>query len=305
LLSTGTSKQDPLASALIQRARKRLPGSADGRPLGEGDGWRAVDIVCTYGAEDRPFEERTSAITIALVLAGTFAYRGERGPWLMSPGALLLGNAGDAFECSHQYGSGDRCLSFQFDSDLFERIAYDAGASDHRLEGGRLPPLRMLSPLAARARLAVAAGHGSGLYSWPSLAVEGIALEIGAAVATIMAGGQRELPTRATRDAGRIARVLRRMESVSAEPVTIADLASAAGLSSYHFLRTFKRVTGVTPHQWLLRARLRDAAMHLVASSRPITEIALDVGFDDLSNFIRSFRAEFGVSPRQYRTALR
>jgi AraC-like DNA-binding protein len=76
-----------------------------------------------------------------------------------------------------------------------------------------------------------------------------------------------------------------------------------AKLSSYHFLRSFKAVTGVTPHQWLLRARLRAAAEKLAASKMPVTDIALDVGFDDLSNFIRTFRAEFGASPRQYRLA--
>jgi AraC family transcriptional regulator len=74
-----------------------------------------------------------------------------------------------------------------------------------------------------------------------------------------------------------------------------------AGLSPFHFLRTFTRVTGITPHQWLLRARLHDAARRLVETRAPVTDIALDVGFDDLSNFIRTFRAEFGVSPTRYR----
>jgi AraC-like DNA-binding protein len=78
-------------------------------------------------------------------------------------------------------------------------------------------------------------------------------------------------------------------------------MARIAGLSRYHFLRTFKAVTGITPHQWLLRARLRDAARRLATSRDPVTEIALDVGFEDLSNFIRSFRSEFGVSPSRYR----
>lgn len=91
------------------------------------------------------------------------------------------------------------------------------------------------------------------------------------------------------------------MESRAEEPHSLTELARTAGLSRYHFLRTFRSVTGVTPHQWLLRARLRDAARRLVTSRAPVTEIALDVGFDDLSNFIRSFRAEFGLSPSRYR----
>jgi AraC-like DNA-binding protein len=84
---------------------------------------------------------------------------------------------------------------------------------------------------------------------------------------------------------------------------TVAGLARLAAMSPYHFLRTFKIVTGTTPHQWLLRARLRAAAQRLAAGGERITDIALEVGFEDLSNFVRSFRAEFGLSPRAYRAA--
>jgi AraC family transcriptional regulator len=97
--------------------------------------------------------------------------------------------------------------------------------------------------------------------------------------------------------------VLRWLASHACEPHSLAELARRAGLSPYHFLRTFKRVAGVTPHQWLLRARLREAARRLGAGRQPVTEIALDVGFEDLSNFMRAFRAEFGTSPRRYRLA--
>jgi len=95
--------------------------------------------------------------------------------------------------------------------------------------------------------------------------------------------------------------VLRELEAHAAEPQSLATMARTAGLGRHHFLRAFKAVTGVTPHQWVLRARLRDAAVRLRSTRAPVTEIALDVGFDDLSNFIRTFRAEFGVSPRHYR----
>lgn len=72
-------------------------------------------------------------------------------------------------------------------------------------------------------------------------------------------------------------------------------------MSRYHFLRTFTRVIGATPHQWLLRVRLREAARRLATTRAPVTEVALASGFDDLSNFIRTFRCEFGSSPREFR----
>jgi AraC-like DNA-binding protein len=156
------------------------------------------------------------------------------------------------------------------------------------LDHDRLPPLRALAPLTARARTTLERSDS----------FEEIALELAGTVLQVTSPGHRDTTGK---DAGRVARVLRLLEAHSDEPLTLAALARTAGLSRYHFLRTFKHVTGVTPHQWLLRARLRDAARRLASSRTPVTDIALDVGFNDLSNFIRTFRAEFGVSPRTYR----
>jgi AraC-like DNA-binding protein len=82
-------------------------------------------------------------------------------------------------------------------------------------------------------------------------------------------------------------------------------VARTSGLSAFHFLRLFTKVLGVTPHQYLLRSRLRRAAQLLADESLPITGIALDVGFNDLSNFVRTFRRAAGVSPRGFRAAAR
>ena len=71
---------------------------------------------------------------------------------------------------------------------------------------------------------------------------------------------------------GRLTEVLRYMAAHSAAPHKLAGLAGMAHLSPYHFLRSFKAATGVTPHQWLLRARLRDAAEKLATTKAPVTE---------------------------------
>src|SRR2546429_8718771 len=68
------------------------------------------------------FEEQHPSFTIAVVVAGTFQYRASlNGPGLaeelMTPGSLLLGNAGQCFECGHEHGLGDRCLSFRYSRD--------------------------------------------------------------------------------------------------------------------------------------------------------------------------------------------
>ena len=80
--------------------------------------------------------------------------RDRHGTSLLSEGSLFLVEAGRCFVCSHRHGEGDRCLSFQFEPELFERIAHDAGAKPE-FAHNRLPPLRALARLAARARLAM------------------------------------------------------------------------------------------------------------------------------------------------------
>jgi len=64
-------------------------------------------------------------------------------------------------------------------------------------------------------------------------------------------------------------------------------------------------VLGVSPHQYLVRARLRNAARLLVETDAAVTSIAYESGFADLSNFMRSFRRVAGATPREFRKAAR
>lgn len=73
-------------------------------------------------------------------------------------------------------------------------------------------------------------------------------------------------------------------------------------MSKYHFLRTFRRVVGVTPYKFLLGIRLRRAAIRLRTTPAPVSTVAFEVGFGDLSTFNARFRDVFGASPRAYRT---
>jgi transcriptional regulator GlxA family with amidase domain len=95
------------------------------------------------------------------------------------------------------------------------------------------------------------------------------------------------------------------IEAYADQPLDLERSARQAGLSPYHFLRLFAAVLGVTPHQYLVRARLRRAAGLLVEDDRPITAVAFDVGFGDLSNFVRTFHRVAGLSPRHFRQMAR
>ena len=93
------------------------------------------------------------------------------------------------------------------------------------------------------------------------------------------------------------------IDAHAADPIDLESAAAETGLSPFHFLRLFARVLGVTPHQYLIRSRLRCAARLLAEVPRSVTDIAYDVGFGDLSNFVRSFHRAAGVSPRGFRRA--
>ena len=284
-----------LDSALALRRAHGTPGGTSPRVIAAGDDWTVADVLCTCGPDDRPFEERHERYAIAAVLAGSFEYRSPLGSALMTPGSLMLGNSGQRFECGHAHGEGDRCVSFWYASDLFEQIASDAGL--RRAAAGfavaRVPPLRELSALVTSAAVGIARPDQT---AWEELSIRlaAHALRLSARVSFAPSGSPPNAEAHVTR-------AVRTIDRYPASQWALSSLADAAGLSRYHFLRTFDRITGVTPHQYVLRARLREAALRLVRESGSVLDIALDCGFGDVSNFNRAFRNEFGVSPRAYR----
>ena len=304
-------------------ARRAATGAAACHPtcrvLARGEGWAVQDLICASGPQDPIFEERHGDVTIAMVLAGTFQYRGsarqsfangssaKRGSVksgsangairheLMTPGSLLLGNARQSFEVGHEHAAGDRCLSFQFAPEYFERIASDAGVK--KTERGfrvlRLPPLRELSSLIARAR--------AGLEYSADTPWEELSVELAAATVRVERGISSHADNAPPSAIARVTRSVRAIEQRPDGALGLGSLAREAGLSPYHFLRTFERLTGITPHQYVRRARLRDAASRLAMEREKVLDIAYDCGFGDVSNFNRAFRNEFGVSPMTWK----
>ena len=279
--------------AVAERARQGSSGGTTARMVSSGNGWTVADVICTAGPNDRPFEESHEYYSIALVTAGTFQYRARKGEALLTPGSLMLVNAGQCFQCGHEHAAGDRCLAFLYDPPYFERIAADVGGRGRDLEfkSASIPALKELSPLIAHSCAGLV---GAPTVDWQelSLSVAGHALQIAAGFSSA------SIPLGAS---DRVTRAVRVIERDLYGPLTLDRLADESRLSPFHFLRTFEKITGLTPHRYILRARLRAAAAQLEGESRRVLDIALDCGFGDVSNFNRAFRAEFGVSPRAYR----
>lgn len=264
--------------------------------LAFGQGWSVSDVVCDHVPRDRAFVEEHAQTCIAAVTRGSFQYRTQAGSAVLVPGALLLGDAGSCFECGHEHAQGDRCLAFHFTPAFFESVAAGVpGARKTRFACGSLPPTGELVGLLAEAEVA--------RDERDTAALEEIAMRLAGAVLTVTA--HRRTPARrpSARDERRITIAVRRIEAQADEVLGLSTLARVAAMSPYHFLRTFRQVTGMTPHQYVLHTRLHRAAQWLRATAVPVSSIALEAGFNDLATFNRRFRRLIGMTPSAFRAA--
>jgi AraC-like DNA-binding protein len=85
------------------------------------------------------------------------------------------------------------------------------------------------------------------------------------------------------------------------EPLDVAELAAAAGLSRAHFSREFRRTFGVSPHGYLLTRRLERAASLLRTTDGSVAEICMAVGLQSVGSFTTSFKRAYGRTPTEYR----
>ena len=99
----------------------------------------------------------------------------------------------------------------------------------------------------------------------------------------------------------RLDTVLEFIENNYSSNITLEDMASAACSSKYHFCRNFKKITGYSPYEYLVKLRINKAKSLLEVADTPIEEIAGIVGFESTSNFIQTFKRFEGLTPLKYR----
>jgi len=102
----------------------------------------------------------------------------------------------------------------------------------------------------------------------------------------------------------RIRRSVELMHAQLDQDLSLKSLAAASYLSPFHFSRLFKKLTGVTPHNYLAAVRATRAQSLLATTDMSITEIGIRVGYLSASHFTKAFRFSTGTTPREFRKAL-
>lgn len=263
------------------------------RPVRTTHGLALAHCRCRAGVHERPVDEEHRDFSITLVERGRFTYRTRSGGAVLGPGWLMLGNAREGYVCSHEEsdGSGDDCVALSLSPALLDDTlqALGTAGAGARFERACLPPVPRVA----------AVFHGLRVEGREGFALEEATLAVLASVRRSL--NENEAPAPIARQDERARAAAHCIETRGTEPLSLDEVARAAGLSAFHLLRVFRRSIGVTPHQYLMRVRLMRALDLLRDTNLPVTEVAYASGWADLSNFNRAFRREMGCSPRALR----
>ena len=255
------------------------------------DSISVTEFRCDAAPGEKPFAELHHSYSLSYVRRGSFGYRAHGKSFDLVTGSMLVGFPGDEYICTHEHLCRDECLSFHIPPELVDLIGGDRGVWRSRA----LPPISQLMVLGELAQAAVEGASDVGLD------------EIGMWLARVFSVGpgddHRAANEVSPRERNRAVDAALWIDAHSHAELNLELAAEYADLSPFHFLKSFSRVLGVTPHQYLVRSRLRRAARMLAEDDRSVTDIAFDSGFGDLSNFVRTFRRAAGVSPRVFRAA--
>src|SRR6266404_5411098 len=225
------------------------------------------DFRCTAVPGEKPFVEQYRCHSVSYVRKGSFGCHSRGRFFELVAGSILVGHPGDEYTCTHDHVCGDECLSFFLAPELVEAI----GDRTEIWQIGSAPPLPELMVLGELAQAAACGRSDIGLD------------EVGQAFASrfveVVSGRAREPVPAKARDRRRAVETALWIDAHSHRQIDLEHAAGQAGISPFHFLRLFASVLGVTPHQYLVRARPRHAARLLAEDTRSITSIAFDAVF--------------------------
>ncbi|MFN8582606.1 MAG: AraC family transcriptional regulator [Gemmatimonadaceae bacterium] len=241
-----------------------------------------------------PESEVAECDSVNFVEGGTFDVTMTGASRRIDPRFVFVATRGMQFSCSHDSPvPTDRCLSVLFAAETVEDL--------RRVDVAPLrPPAVALTPRLAflRHRLRTVTRRTDDAVRFELLAGALFEAVSGAPAAP----GRHAVQT--TAQMKRLDRTMDLIESDFARPLSLKELADAAGLSPFHFAREFKALTGLPPHRFLTGVRLRHAA-RLLDGGASVSFTCYEVGFTSPAHFVTAFRRRFGVLPSHVRRGSR
>jgi AraC family transcriptional regulator len=234
---------------------------------------------------------------------------------MLRPGSIEWGSKRSALE-KFDYAAGDLALCHRHEGEwvgLMNVRHLQVGISDAALMASSdgaygevdLHPSRKFAE--PRLSAMVAAVHAEMVAGFPSGRLFLDSIEQAMAVALVNGHAMRHRPVQLYRGGLGSTRLRRIKELVQAKlegDLSLDEMAQSVGLSTAHFARMFRKSTGETPHQFVLRRRLERAKAMLRAPDARVLDVAVACGFKTQQHFAQVFRDVWGVSPTEYRQDL-
>jgi AraC family transcriptional regulator len=220
---------------------------------------------------------------LVIVFDGEWEDRGPSGSWSLSAGELLFHPAG--LRHANRAAAGTELIVIELERELVSRFCSLYGD----LPRSVLVPLDALEGVPERLRAELLRGDAATPYL-----LDGLVMQLLALGSRVERGHQRSIPDW-------LAGATRYIREHLGEHLTAERIAKAVGVSSSHLAHAFPRATGRTLGAYIRECRVHEAARALRRSEDSIGEIALSVGFYDQAHLSRAFKAQKGVTPREYR----
>lgn len=236
-------------------------------------------------------------VTIAVMVSGRLRYRIGRLDGIVQAGQVVLVAAGEVFTGEADEGSSWRAFYPDLATVTEMAVTCPAGPPPR----GPQPSEPADDPGRARRLIALHRAIEANRDN-PPARQQAFAEAVGLALTGVL---PPEWPCRPRPDSRAIRRAMDCVRARFHDPeLSVGEMAAAAGYSSYHFMRTFQAVIGLTAHAYVVQCRVH-AARALLAAGVPAAEVAHTAGFADQSHLIRQFKALHGLTPGQYTEACR
>ncbi|WP_394837518.1 AraC family transcriptional regulator [Pendulispora rubella] len=259
--------------------------------------WRDADLGGTEFLLARFVSHRFSPhchdeYAIGMIERGVEAYRYRGHNRVAEAGEMVVVEPGEAHTGEPGAPDGWQYRMFYIPTHLFERAAEAAGKTG-------LPHFGKTVINDPEVASAMRAMHVASQHGEPQLERESRFAGLLTTLVERYAEGVLVLPRHPARASAGVRRAIELAETSYAEPLTLGELAHAAGLSSFHFARQFADATGMSPHRYVVQRRVVEACRLLRARSSP-AEVAMQVGFADQAHMTRHFKRTMGVTPARF-----